>query len=137
MYLMNLLDRNEVLFYKLVTENIEEMAPILYTPTVGEVCQSFGNVFTRARGMYLCADDDGEMSSMIYNWPHDNVQVIVITDGSRILGLGDLGASGMGHAYFVARLPIVCVCHRDPNRKTRAVLCRRRHSPVPGVADDA
>eukprot|EP00658_Telonema_sp_P-2_P082714 TRINITY_DN8794_c0_g1_i1.p1 TRINITY_DN8794_c0_g1~~TRINITY_DN8794_c0_g1_i1.p1 ORF type:complete len:423 (+),score=111.19 TRINITY_DN8794_c0_g1_i1:54-1322(+) len=106
LYLINLLDRNEVLFYKLVCENIEEMAPILYTPTVGQVCQSFGDVFTRARGMYFSADDAFEMASMVYNWPQDNVQVIVVTDGSRILGLGDLGACGMG--IPIGKLVLYC-----------------------------
>ena len=69
---------------------------ILDTPTVGDVCLQFGNRFTRSRGMYFSRNDRGLFSSMVYNWPHDEVQIIVVTDGSRILGLGDLGANGMG-----------------------------------------
>lgn len=96
LYLQGLHDRNETLFYRALLDNIEEMAPIVYTPTVGKVCQSFGNLFRRTRGMYFSSQDRGHMASMVYNWPHDDVQVIVVTDGSRILGLGDLGVNGMG-----------------------------------------
>lgn len=94
-YLSNLRDRNETLFYRLLMENIAEMAPIIYTPTVGLACLEFGSQFRRARGMYFSSGDRGEMSAMIYNWPERQVDVIVVTDGSRILGLGDLGAHGM------------------------------------------
>jgi malate dehydrogenase (decarboxylating) len=94
--LASLQDRNETLFYKVITENIREMAPIVYTPTVGLACQHFSAVFRRPRGMYFSSADRGEMASMIYNWPADEVDVIVVTDGSRILGLGDLGVQGMG-----------------------------------------
>ncbi|KAL6042273.1 Malic enzyme, variant 2 [Balamuthia mandrillaris] len=95
-YLQNLLDRNETLFYRLLMDNIEDMAPIVYTPTVGEACLAFGSQFRRPRGMYFSSADKGEMSAMIYNWPAKTVDVIVVTDGSRILGLGDLGVHGMG-----------------------------------------
>jgi len=81
-------DRNETLFYKVMLENITEMAPIVYTPTVGQACQEFSNLFRKSRGMYYCANDRGEMSAMTANWPQSEVDVIVVTDGSRILGLG-------------------------------------------------
>eukprot|EP00744_Colponema_vietnamica_P002108 GILI01003392.1.p1 GENE.GILI01003392.1~~GILI01003392.1.p1 ORF type:complete len:630 (-),score=119.73 GILI01003392.1:342-2150(-) len=95
-FLNDLHDRNETLFYKLLTENIAEMAPIVYTPTVGQACIKFGERFRRPRGMYFSSADRGQMSAMVYNWPGRDVDVIVVTDGSRILGLGDLGAHGMG-----------------------------------------
>lgn len=95
-YLHNLQDRNETLFYKILMENIEEMAPVIYTPVVGEACQKFGSQFRRARGMYFSTADRGEMSAMVWNWPAPELDVIVVTDGSRILGLGDLGCHGMG-----------------------------------------
>ncbi|CAN6465224.1 unnamed protein product [Victoria cruziana] len=89
-------DRNETLYYRVLIDNIQDFAPIIYTPTVGLVCQNYGGLFRRPRGMYFSAKDKGEMMSMIYNWPSEQVDMIVITDGSRILGLGDLGVQGIG-----------------------------------------
>ncbi|ERN01033.1 NAD-dependent malic enzyme 62 kDa isoform, mitochondrial [Amborella trichopoda] len=91
-------DRNETMYYKVLIENIEEYAPIVYTPTVGLVCQNYSGLFRRPRGMYFSAADRGEMMSMVYNWPAEQVDMIVVTDGSRILGLGDLGVQGIGIA---------------------------------------
>ncbi|KAI4355017.1 hypothetical protein L6164_003835 [Bauhinia variegata] len=89
-------DRNETLYYRVLIDNIREFAPIIYTPTVGLVCQNYSGLFRRPRGMYFSAKDKGEMMSMIYNWPSPQVDMIVLTDGSRILGLGDLGVQGIG-----------------------------------------
>ncbi|WJX83289.1 NAD-dependent malic enzyme 2, mitochondrial [Trifolium repens] len=89
-------DRNETLYYRALIDNIKEFAPIIYTPTVGLVCQNYCGLFRRPRGMYFSAKDKGEMMSMIYNWPAPQVDMIVLTDGSRILGLGDLGVQGIG-----------------------------------------
>ncbi|KAG9441118.1 hypothetical protein H6P81_016972 [Aristolochia fimbriata] len=89
-------DRNETLYYRVLIDNIKDFAPIIYTPTVGLVCQNYGGLFRRPRGMYFSAKDKGEMMSMIYNWPAEKVDMIVLTDGSRILGLGDLGVQGIG-----------------------------------------
>ncbi|KAG5538450.1 hypothetical protein RHGRI_019131 [Rhododendron griersonianum] len=89
-------DRNETLYYRVLIDNIEDFAPIIYTPTVGLVCQNYSGLFRRPRGMYFSAKDKGEMMSMIYNWPANQVDMIVLTDGSRILGLGDLGVQGIG-----------------------------------------
>ncbi|PKA58868.1 NAD-dependent malic enzyme 1, mitochondrial [Apostasia shenzhenica] len=91
-------DRNETMYYKVLINNIEEYAPIVYTPTVGLVCQNYSGLFRRPRGMYFSAADRGEMMSMVYNWPAEQVDMIVVTDGSRILGLGDLGVQGIGIA---------------------------------------
>ncbi|RZC48146.1 hypothetical protein C5167_041102 [Papaver somniferum] len=89
-------DRNETMYYKVLIDNIAEYAPIVYTPTVGLVCQNYSGLFRRPRGMYFSAQDRGEMMSMVYNWPAEQVDMIVVTDGSRILGLGDLGVQGIG-----------------------------------------
>ncbi|CAN7116815.1 unnamed protein product [Brassica rapa subsp. narinosa] len=89
-------DRNETLYYRVLIDNIKDFAPIIYTPTVGLVCQNYSGLYRRPRGMYFSAKDKGEMMSMIYNWPAHQVDMIVITDGSRILGLGDLGVQGIG-----------------------------------------
>ncbi|KAK7295026.1 hypothetical protein RJT34_17929 [Clitoria ternatea] len=88
-------DRNETLYYRVLIDNIKEFAPIIYTPTVGLVCQNYSGLFRRPRGMYFSSKDKGEMMSMIYNWPSNQVDMIVLTDGSRILGLGDLGVQGI------------------------------------------
>ena len=95
-YLSDLQDRNETLFFRVLMDNLEALAPFVYTPTVGQVCLRFGSYFRRARGMYFSSGDRGLFSSMVHNWPLDEVEVVVVTDGSRILGLGDLGANGMG-----------------------------------------
>ncbi|TYJ08770.1 hypothetical protein E1A91_A11G096000v1 [Gossypium mustelinum] len=89
-------DRNETLYFRVLIDNIKDFAPIIYTPTVGLVCQNYSGLFRRPRGMYFSAKDKGEMMSMIYNWPAQMVDMIVLTDGSRILGLGDLGVHGIG-----------------------------------------
>lgn len=89
-------NRNETLFYNVLVSNITEMAPIIYTPTVGWVCVNYHNIFQKPRGMYLCSLDRGEVAPLIYNWPSTDVDAIVITDGSRVLGLGDQGLNGIG-----------------------------------------
>lgn len=96
LFLSNLQDRNETLFYKVLSQNLAACAPIVYTPTVGLACQQYSFFYRRARGMYFSAADKGQFAAMVYNWPVDNVEVIVVTDGSRVLGLGDLGAHGIG-----------------------------------------
>mmetsp|Transcript_101438 Transcript_101438/g.293411 ORF Transcript_101438/g.293411 Transcript_101438/m.293411 type:complete len:624 (+) Transcript_101438:193-2064(+) len=104
--LEDLHDRNETLYHRVLVDHIEEMAPLIYTPTVGQACQEFATRFRRPRGMYFTEEDRGQMASMVYNWPHKDVHVIVVTDGSRILGLGDLGANGMG--IPIGKLSLYC-----------------------------
>jgi len=94
--LQSVQDRNETLFYRLLMDNFLEMAPIIYTPTVGWACSHFSHLYRRPRGMYFCRKDRNEMASMVYNWDSDQVDAVVVTDGSRVLGLGDLGIGGLG-----------------------------------------
>ncbi|EFN55561.1 hypothetical protein CHLNCDRAFT_35453 [Chlorella variabilis] len=95
--LNQLLSSNQTLFYKVVMDNLEYCAPLIYTPTVGEACQKFDHIYRAPLGLYLSAfQHRGRFEQVLRNWPSHNVQIIVITDGSRILGLGDLGTNGIG-----------------------------------------
>ncbi len=95
-YLRQLQDTNEVLFYGLLTRHLEEMLPVVYTPTVGEACRRFSEIYRRPRGLFLTYEDRHRFREILRNRPGGEVDVIVVTDGQRILGLGDQGVGGMG-----------------------------------------
>lgn len=95
-YLMNLLDHDETLFYRTIMSDPARFLPIVYDPTIGEACLKFGHLFRGPRGMYLSIKRRGQVKEVLRNWPQKDVRFICVTDGGRILGLGDLGANGMG-----------------------------------------
>jgi malate dehydrogenase (oxaloacetate-decarboxylating)(NADP+) len=96
LYLSQLRKNNVHLFYRVLTDHFTELTPLVYTPVVGEACQRWSEIYCQAEGMYLSYEDRGHIASVLHNWPQPNVEITVITDGSRILGLGDLGINGMG-----------------------------------------
>ncbi|MBT5381919.1 MAG: NAD-dependent malic enzyme [Phycisphaerae bacterium] len=114
--LSGLQDRNRTLFYHVLCSDPEQYLPIVYTPTVGEACEKFGHILRKAHGVYLPVTAKGHIKKWLRNWFHQDIRFIVVTDGSRILGLGDLGASGMG--IPIGKLALYTACAGVPPQST-------------------
>jgi malate dehydrogenase (oxaloacetate-decarboxylating)(NADP+) len=111
-YLMNLLDHNETLFYRTLMSDPARFLPVVYDPTIGEACLKFGHIYRQARGMYLSITRRGTVKDVLKNWPEKDVRFICVTDAGRILGLGDLGANGMG--IPIGKLQLYTACAGVP-----------------------
>jgi len=150
-YLRNIQDTNETLFYRLVQNHISEMMPIIYTPTVGAACENFSNIYRRGRGLFISYPNRSRIDDLLNNAANHNVKVIVVTDGERILGLGDQGIGGMGIpigklALYTAcggispayTLPIVLdVGTNNPQRLADPMYMGWRHPRITGAEYDA
>lgn len=108
LYLSQLRNTNVHLFYRLAVDHMKEMTPLIYTPVVGEACLKWSEIYTQPEGMYISYEDRGNIASVLRNWHQPNVEITVVTDGSRILGLGDLGINGMG--IPVGKLALYSAC---------------------------
>jgi malate dehydrogenase (oxaloacetate-decarboxylating)(NADP+) len=113
-YLVNLLDHNETLFYRTVMSDPARFLPIVYDPTIGEACLKFGHIYRQTRGMYISIKRRGQVKKVLQNWPEKDVRVICVTDSGRILGLGDLGANGAG--IPIGKLQLYTACAGVPPR---------------------
>lgn len=96
LYLSTIKATNTDLFYRLLMDHVQQLMPLVYTPTIGDVCLQYSTLYTRPEALYISIKQRKSIATILRNWPHDDPSICVVTDGSRILGLGDLGINGVG-----------------------------------------
>lgn len=107
LYLSTIKGQNTDLFYRLLIDKIRDLMPIVYTPTIGDVCLQYSTLYTRPEALYISIKQQKSIRTMLRNWPCPNPEICVVTDGSRILGLGDLGVNGVGISVSLDNLPVL------------------------------
>lgn len=129
LYLSSIKASNTDLFYRLLIDNVEQLMPLVYTPTIGDVCLQYSTLYTRPEALYISIKQRKSIPTILRNWPYPNPSICVVTDGSRILGLGDLGVNGVG----------ISVSHYTKNGPIEQLLTSLRlenslFTPVPPVS---
>lgn len=129
LYLSQIKSENVDLFYRLLIDNASEMMPLVYTPTIGDVCLQYSTLYTRPEALYISIKQRKSMKDILRNWPFPDPEICVVTDGSRILGLGDLGLNGVG---IPVRVTVSALYSHPTNLSDRQAVplhgCRR-HPP--------
>ncbi len=136
LYLSTLKGENVDLFYRLLIDNAKELMPLVYTPTIGDVCLQYSTLYTRPEALYISIKQRKSIRTILRNWPYPNPEICVVTDGSRILGLGDLGVNGVGIPVSLSDLPNLKVSRLTRQRsaswpciRVPPVSTRRRRCP--------
>jgi len=119
-YLANLLETNETLFFNLISNNPAKFLPLVYTPTVGEACEKLGHITRRTRGLFISINQKDHIKEILENWPEEDIRFTVVTDGGRILGLGDLGVCGLG--IPIGKLALYTACAGVPPEYTLPIV---------------